>query len=414
MIHSRFKTTSLFLLLLFQVTTTLFSQCIKGDCSNGVGYYIYTNKDFYIGFFSNGLREGVGFYYQAETENTREVYEAAFWQQGTAINSQALIISSGGTSVGNTDANGKITKGVYIDNSLQVFIVYASGKLPADAADCLYGDCQDGYGIFKFADSKGLDHYYVGNFKNAKFNGKGIEVVLENSSVLIGEFENDGNKEGINYLFDDQTANYYVGSSLKEEFKFDYPEYIRPIVSPITPSSPIQTSSVKNTNPEKKKRGWGSFLNAAGGALLLVGAAVLVNELSDNGGSNKSTTPKATTTSKPISTNTNSNLNKTPNNAAALNTPAPTADPKRCRYHLEWRAFNDVLTISNIYSEPVTLLVSDNLQTPTPANGFTVVSHFRSEERIVVMEKRADLIRQYEDDGFEIKYITKPSTCKYK
>jgi hypothetical protein len=274
----------------------------------------------------------------------------------------------------------------------------------------MYGDCENGYGLFQFRDSKQVIHYYVGNFKNAKFNGKGIEVVLETSSVLIGEFENDSNKEGINYLLDDERANYYVGSTLTEEFSYEYPEYIPPArTASVTSNTPTQSASLTKPTAEKQKRVWGSFLKDLGGALVLVGAAVLVNELSDNASSNKNANPKVNPSNSGTKTSA-TQVNKTANTAQPTKAPSAPAKPK-CRYHLEWRAIHDVLYISNIFSEVATTFLPPP-EASVPANDFTPVSHFRSSDRVVVSEKRADLIRQYEDEGFEIKYWSKSNTCQ--
>jgi hypothetical protein len=116
-----------FITLLFLVTISLTSnaqikgECISGDCVNGFGLLKYTNGEKYAGYFKNGKREGVG---ELDSANGKMIHSGR-WKD---------------------------------DNYLVI------------KAECVSGDCMNGYGTYNDA----LGSVYVGNFKDGKYQGKGI------------------------------------------------------------------------------------------------------------------------------------------------------------------------------------------------------------------------------------------------
>ena len=50
------------LLIFIFITNAAYTQCIKGDCQNGIGVYSFNNGDTYVGEFRNGKRHGLGTY----------------------------------------------------------------------------------------------------------------------------------------------------------------------------------------------------------------------------------------------------------------------------------------------------------------------------------------------------------------
>ena len=50
------------LVLIFITVSASFSNCIKGNCNNGFGVFLYENGAKYTGDFFNGKFSGSGFY----------------------------------------------------------------------------------------------------------------------------------------------------------------------------------------------------------------------------------------------------------------------------------------------------------------------------------------------------------------
>ena len=52
----------LLILLLLSFSTSVFAECISGDCVNGLGTYTRANGDKYDGAWKNDKKEGQGTY----------------------------------------------------------------------------------------------------------------------------------------------------------------------------------------------------------------------------------------------------------------------------------------------------------------------------------------------------------------
>lgn len=82
--------------------------CIKGDCVNGFGVYVYENGDIYTGNFKNDKRDGEGSFEYANGETFRGIYK-----EDNRIGKGIYTFSNGDKFVGEFD-KGEITgPGVY-------------------------------------------------------------------------------------------------------------------------------------------------------------------------------------------------------------------------------------------------------------------------------------------------------------
>ena len=48
--------------VLATLTTSVFAECLSGNCNNGYGLYEYNGGDLYEGYFKDGERNGYGTY----------------------------------------------------------------------------------------------------------------------------------------------------------------------------------------------------------------------------------------------------------------------------------------------------------------------------------------------------------------
>ena len=186
--------------------------CVKGDCKNGTGTYVWTSGNRYIGEFKNGLRHGFGSFYfdngdfyigewKANEQSGYGVYEYATkgkyqkymgqWVNGKRQGFGYMILKNGITNIG-----------VWRNGAYQVAESERSG--------CLSGNCQSGKSIYVWPDDGsryigaytegkrngyGVYHYakggsYEGNFVNGMRSGKGT-YYFPNGSKYVGAWEND-------------------------------------------------------------------------------------------------------------------------------------------------------------------------------------------------------------------------------
>ena len=123
----------IFILLI--APTSMFSQCVFGDCENGVGTYIWEDGTVNDGSWKNGELDGVAVEISySENGDFRGIYEGGFiegvmsgWGTATYYDEDGYQI---GTYVGNfleNDFNGwgiwiwtdgTFEKGIYIDGEL--------------------------------------------------------------------------------------------------------------------------------------------------------------------------------------------------------------------------------------------------------------------------------------------------------
>ena len=187
-------------------TTTSSTGCVSGDCYNGWGKWQF-NNGYYEGFWINGNRHGYGLY--------------SWDTEGSYVGFFANNMLEGYGSY--EDASGKIVVGMYADglaNGLaeqveddvwsQGFYKNHSLDTPYDYTNhyknygCKAGDCQNGYGQFKWENGD----MFSGFFKNGVMNLGSYEFA--NGDLYKGMFNNSGQFHGQGRYFYD-SGGYYGG-----------------------------------------------------------------------------------------------------------------------------------------------------------------------------------------------------------
>lgn len=138
-----------------------FSQCIEGDCVNGLGTYEFPSGSVYKGSFKNGQFHGYGLCNYADGD----VYEG--WWEERLPDGKGELIKANGAKI-----KGLWKKGALVDQSGEVLNSDFAEKTIQNGEiqiGCLTGNCLDGLGIMGFPNGD----RYEGTFVNGKFNGPG-------------------------------------------------------------------------------------------------------------------------------------------------------------------------------------------------------------------------------------------------
>ncbi|MBL7828173.1 MAG: caspase family protein [Saprospiraceae bacterium] len=184
------------LLLFFFILTaySVFSQCVSGDCRNGIGTFVFPSGARYIGHFENGEIHGIGVCYYTDGSK----YQGE-WIHRYPEGKGTKTYSDGTTRTGlwkkgkPVDANGAIQ---------EEYIAKKKEERSDDGTNiqsgCLAGDCKNGAGTFAYPDGS----KYEGNFVDGKFDGEGI-FYFANGDVYTGHFkENYPDGAGVRVLKD--------------------------------------------------------------------------------------------------------------------------------------------------------------------------------------------------------------------
>lgn len=150
-------------LLLLGAGTSLKAQCLLGNCLNGYGKFKSDDGAVYEGEFVEGQRQGQGTYRYLNGD----VYRGE-WANGLP-EGQGIRYLKDGSAIG-----GKWKKGRLIDQTISV----------AKRAECLKGNCQDGYGEMRDSDG----HLYKGEFQNGRRHGAGV-MVFKNGDRYQGNWQ---------------------------------------------------------------------------------------------------------------------------------------------------------------------------------------------------------------------------------
>lgn len=169
----------------FGIETSVNGDVYEGNYINdekeGQGKYTFANGSFYTGEYKNGKRNGLGKFYN-KPYNT---YQDGRWQNGDHI-------------PGSSSSP--------VQNSI------AAPAQTGDGFGCVYGDCVNGEGRFKFSHGD----IYEGTFANSKMDGKG-SYIWKNGDKYVGSF-NSGKRNGLGtfyYVDGDVYEGNYV-NDLKE------------------------------------------------------------------------------------------------------------------------------------------------------------------------------------------------------
>jgi clan AA aspartic protease (TIGR02281 family) len=144
-----------YMVFLILIITPLisFSQCISGDCENGVGIYVTKEKDRMEGTWKNGKLEGKS----KIAYKSGELYEGNMIQ-GVKNGVGKYIYSNGDYYEGSWKNSKQNGAGKYVAKSGYS----AEGKY--------VNDTLDGYATIKFSEQE----KYIGYVQNSLFEGKGI------------------------------------------------------------------------------------------------------------------------------------------------------------------------------------------------------------------------------------------------
>ncbi|MEO0723679.1 MAG: caspase family protein [Bacteroidota bacterium] len=159
------------------------SGCLNGDCNNGQGVYAYADGSRYEGSFLQGQPHGNGIFYYPNGDR----YDGEF--------AYGLPHGSGKRSY----ANGQILRGDWVEGG------YLKPTTAETRKGCLQGDCNNGFGIYRFQQGD----RYEGTFVNGKPEGHGI-VLYQNGDRYEGEMQ-EGAFTGFGTYYE-QTGAIFEGS----------------------------------------------------------------------------------------------------------------------------------------------------------------------------------------------------------
>lgn len=150
-----------------------YSQCIKGNCSTGIGTYDYS-WCVYTGEFKNGKPEGKGVMkYDEYTYSGRFV---------NGLEDGLGVI----TSKAGIEKNVEYAKGIKQQYNLEKIEAGNYKPLVVQDANCISGDCINGFGTYIYPSG----NKYVGNRSNYKMDGSGTFYFLDGER-FEGTFKNN-------------------------------------------------------------------------------------------------------------------------------------------------------------------------------------------------------------------------------
>lgn len=155
--------------------------CIAGDCFYGFGYYISNESTEYIGYFSNGVKKGIG---QLHLASDNALYTGFFDNDQPNgygnLNYYANLIIEVGTFA-NTQQEGKFF--IYKNDRVKTGLYQGSQITDIEIkSECLSGDCDNGTGVYQMSNG----NHYEGTFVKGSF-AKGVK--FENKEKVY-QFEN--------------------------------------------------------------------------------------------------------------------------------------------------------------------------------------------------------------------------------
>ncbi len=163
------------LILIFLLSYSHVSaQCLKGDCTNGIGTFNFGYAT-YTGSFKNGKPDGKGIMEYGNGES----YEGEFLN---GLEEGEGILNKNGVA-----KKVKYLKGKIVHESIIVFVGSNAPKIDG----CLLGDCYNGSGEIKYPSG----NKYNGQFKYGQRHGKGTFTFIS-GNTFNGEFHQDYPIEG--------------------------------------------------------------------------------------------------------------------------------------------------------------------------------------------------------------------------
>ncbi|MEM1324041.1 MAG: caspase family protein [Bacteroidota bacterium] len=167
--------TSLLLACCLFFSAQMMAQCIKGDCQNGQGTFVYPSGAKYIGDFENGEINGVGICYYTDGSKY-----SGQWKDRYPDGKGTKTYANG------HKRSGLWMKGQAIDEKGQLVEVEGADDGTDIQSGCISGDCENGEGVFAYADGS----KYEGQFRGGMLNGWGTWY-FTNGDKYIGNFKDN-------------------------------------------------------------------------------------------------------------------------------------------------------------------------------------------------------------------------------
>ena len=167
------------LLVLLALPFIGFGQC-TGDCRNGFGTMIYSDKSTYVGQFKDDDKNGYG-----ELTSAEGTYKGN-WKNGkvhgTGVFVGILYTYDGEYVNGKKHGPGKKT---YADGKIEEG-TFENGNFIKAKSGCISGNCVNGQGTYTFANGD----KYVGEWKDDMINGQGT-FTWADGNKYVGEWKDD-------------------------------------------------------------------------------------------------------------------------------------------------------------------------------------------------------------------------------
>lgn len=166
------------------------AQCSVGDCGFGYGTKLFVSNEKYIGHFDKEEFDGQGVYYYADG-----TYYVGTWKNGEHNGEGRLYNNKGEVESIGIWKKGKLTKTLKMESQ------------------CLSGDCQNGYGIYLYANGVKT----IGIFRAGEIDGRAF-VFYPNGTKYIGAWaKNKMSGEGTLYYPDGTFQSAYWNDVQKEK-----------------------------------------------------------------------------------------------------------------------------------------------------------------------------------------------------
>ena len=199
------------LLLVLMISISGFGQsstgCQTGDCANGYGLSYYSNGDKYVGNWRGSTKNGWGTY----IFNDKQIYIGEL--KNDMYNGWGMFAWSDGTIyIGNWRDGQMNGLGTLISpDKRQTTAWYSNGVATTtyssknNPSECVYGNCQDGYGVYRYSGDK--PDYAVGSFVGGDKKGK-VFYMHGSGGFYCGDWGNS--REGVG-TFVWESKEVYVG-----------------------------------------------------------------------------------------------------------------------------------------------------------------------------------------------------------
>ncbi|GEM_PF-636341 len=163
------------------------AACLSGDCDNGYGVWVFDSGDIYSGYWKGGYRNGEGTYLYADGDkyvgsfnnNKRNGYGTYNWIAGSSYYGNWKDGSQNGYGT-YTGSDGKVETGYYKNGSYVGTTDENNSNLASTSSSssttssCIYGDCENGWGIYEWKTGSSNGDKYIGEWKNGNRDGEGV------------------------------------------------------------------------------------------------------------------------------------------------------------------------------------------------------------------------------------------------